>query len=74
MQDIREVVSRIQGNFVNNIIISSTHTHSGPDTIGLWGPGLPFFPLSSGLDENYMRFLYDKIVDGYVFSFIYVRE
>ncbi len=61
VQDVRYLVSKIKGNFVDEVVISSTHTHSGPDTIGMWGFGLPFLPLNSGIDKEYMSFVYDKI-------------
>jgi len=32
------------------ILVSSTHNHEGPDTMGLWGPG----PFASGIDPAYM--------------------
>jgi len=34
------------------IFINTTHTHSGPDTLGLWG-----IPATSGKNEKYMEFL-----------------
>ncbi|NRA65626.1 MAG: hypothetical protein HRU19_14150 [Pseudobacteriovorax sp.] len=34
----------------NHLIITATHTHHSPDTLGLWG-ALPF---QSGVDDNYM--------------------
>jgi hypothetical protein len=40
------------------VIISSTHTHSGPDTIGIWGP-----LLRSGLDADYLATLGDRVVE-----------
>jgi len=36
-----------------NIMFSCTHSHEGPDTLGLWGPS----PLQSGTDPDYMLFL-----------------
>ncbi len=33
------------------ILVSSTHNHEGPDTLGLWGPN----QLSSGVDPEYMK-------------------
>src|SRR5262249_6541038 len=30
-----------------------THTHAGPDTLGLWGRGLLGVPLLSGVDPRY---------------------
>lgn len=32
------------------VLVAATHTHSGPDTLGLWG----FPPFVSGLDEDYV--------------------
>ena len=32
------------------IILSSTHTHSGPDVVGLWGPDM----MHSGVDDKYL--------------------
>lgn len=42
------------------LFISATHTHSGPDTLGLWGrlPGL------SGVDHRYQRRIKHKIADA----------
>lgn len=39
------------------VIISSTHTHSGPDVVGLWGE----HELSSGRDPEYMAFLIETV-------------
>lgn len=33
------------------VLVSSTHNHEGPDTLGLWGPN----PLQSGVDPEYMK-------------------
>ncbi|MCB9763149.1 MAG: neutral/alkaline non-lysosomal ceramidase N-terminal domain-containing protein [Alphaproteobacteria bacterium] len=35
---------------VDHVLISSTHTHEGPDTMGLWGPRVG----SSGYQESYV--------------------
>jgi hypothetical protein len=37
----------------SNVIISSTHTHSGPDVVGLWGKDYQH----SGVDSVYLDFL-----------------
>ena len=34
-----------------HIVLSSTHTHSGPDVVGIWGPDM----LHSGVDTNYIH-------------------
>lgn len=41
-----------------NVYIFSTHTHAGPDTMGLWGPIIG----KSGINKKYSVFLIDTIV------------
>lgn len=43
-----------------NIVISSTHTHAGPDVVGIWGEDYT----QSGVDPEYIAFLVQKIADG----------
>lgn len=43
-----------------SFFIFSTHQHSGPDTLGLWGR-IPI--LTKGRDENYLKSVREKIVD-----------
>jgi hypothetical protein len=33
------------------VLVSATHNHEGPDTLGLWGPT----PLESGVDPDYLK-------------------
>jgi hypothetical protein len=40
------------------VLVSSTHNHHGPDTMGLWGPS----PFTSGVDPNYLRRVESAIV------------
>ena len=40
------------------VLVSSTHNHEGPDTIGLWGPRA----VTSGVDPAYMTFVEDQLV------------
>lgn len=40
------------------VLVSSTHNHEGPDTLGLWGP----HPLQSGVDPSYLKFVEKQIV------------
>lgn len=42
------------------VMISSTHNHEGPDTLGLWGPTTPL--PRSGVDPEYMKFLEQQIL------------
>jgi hypothetical protein len=39
------------------VLVSSTHNHEGPDTIGLWGPN----PFNSGVDPAYMKFVEQQV-------------
>jgi hypothetical protein len=39
-------------------LIACTHTHHGPDTLGLWGPD----EQTSGVDAAYLDFLFDTVV------------
>lgn len=43
----------------SEIIIASTHTHHGPDTMGIWGPD----DKTRGVDTEYMIATKQKIVD-----------
>lgn len=38
------------------VMVAATHSHEGPDTMGLWGPS----PLKSGVDPQYMQWLEER--------------
>ncbi len=40
------------------VVVTSTHNHEGPDTLGLWGPTA----VQSGVDPSYKKFLEGQIV------------
>lgn len=48
---IRALVSPSSG--VDYVVVTSTHQHQGPDTLGLWGPN----ELVSGIDFQYLDFV-----------------
>lgn len=49
---VREAVKKELPVFlVDHIVMSSTHTHSGPDVVGIWGPDL----MHSGVDSNFIQ-------------------
>jgi hypothetical protein len=56
VNDVRKMLSAEAG--ITYLIISSTHTHEGPDLLGLWGKRA----ISSGIDKNYMEFVKREIV------------
>ena len=43
----------------DSLIVACTHTHSGPDTLGLWGPD----QASSGVDPDYMASVRRAVVE-----------
>ena len=56
--DVRVVKSKLLKESVL-AVIASTHDHSSPDTIGLWGPDGE----TSGVDPEYLSFLKEMIVE-----------
>jgi gluconolactonase len=57
VQRIREK-AREEGIAVDYILVSSTHNHEGPDTLGLWGPS----PIQSGINTGYQEFVISTAV------------
>jgi hypothetical protein len=58
-QHCQEVEGRINEKAPGTqLMLSCTHTHHGPDTIGLWGPDMS----TSGVDPEYLAGLKDKVV------------
>jgi len=53
-----EDVAEIRGRCgIDGMILACTHVHSGPDTLGLWGPNND----ESGVDERYVHFLKARV-------------
>jgi|694.fasta_scaffold115379_2 hypothetical protein len=50
----RRVADRLPGI---EVVVSATHTHHAPDTMGLWGPGI-----TSGVDPEYLKKVEDACV------------
>ena len=42
------------------VLVSATHNHEGPDTLGLWGPS----PVQSGIDPDYLKKVETACVDA----------
>ncbi|MHB8873307.1 MAG: hypothetical protein ACYC8T_06440 [Myxococcaceae bacterium] len=52
VQRIRALVAqRAPELALDYILVSSTHTHEGPDTLGQWGPSSNGIPTARGVDE-----------------------
>ena len=58
--DCDRVRARLRQAGIDEAIVSSTHTHAGPDTLGIWGPSRA----SSGLDPAYMRLVSDRVLEA----------
>jgi hypothetical protein len=58
----KEISSRIPTSELDpaHIVMTSTHTHSGPDVVGIWGPD----QLTSGVDSEYMEQIIQKSADA----------
>lgn len=52
----RRVNERAPGT---RLVLACTHTHHGPDTLGLWGPDM----VTPGTDPRYLASLKDRVVD-----------
>lgn len=61
---VRDVRALASERHRNRIIITATHNHAGPDTIGLWGPACMGLPLCPGLVPEYMETLKYLIASG----------
>ena len=60
LEEIRIGVKKQAPNYpVHQIVMSSTHTHSGPDVVGLWGANT----FSSGVDTSYIKFLIEQSIE-----------
>jgi len=59
VQRIREGTRAKAGRAVD-VIVTSTHVHEAPDTMGLWGPQTGV----SGIDEAYNQFVIDRTVEA----------
>lgn len=58
----REILEDRGGIYLDHIVVSSTHTHHAPDTMGMWGPS--FF--KSGINPHYRQFLIEQTAESIV--------
>lgn len=54
--NVENVRAKLEG--FRYVLVSSTHNHEGPDTLGIWGPN----PFTSGVDAAYMKHVEAQIV------------
>jgi hypothetical protein len=63
LRDFTEALaSRLAGDGIaaEGLLVATTHTHAGPDTMGVWGPALG----QTGYNERYAGFLLDRAVEA----------
>jgi hypothetical protein len=64
LPDVDALRTKLRDFAPDRVFMCSTHCHSGPDTMGLWGPSIGEAPIRSGRDPEYLRWLADQIVAG----------
>jgi len=60
LDPVRMKAARDHGLRPEEIIFCCTHTHSGPDTLGLWGPN----EYTTGVDDEYMGWLSCQLAEA----------
>jgi hypothetical protein len=57
---VRQIRRQVRSVPADNVLITCTHVHSGPDTLGLWGKNFT----TTGIDPAYMQQLQERIVSA----------
>ena len=61
VKEIRaKVAAKAKAAGVDYVLVSSTHAHEGPDTMGQWGITKNDIPTASGVDKAYMDLVIEK--------------
>lgn len=56
LPQVENIRNELKG--IDHLIVSSTHNHEGPDTVGLWGAS----PFQSGVDAEYVQRIEQTII------------
>lgn len=64
LPDVDGLKSKVIGISPERICFVSTHTHSGPDMLGIWGPSVGEIPYRSGRDPEYLNWLMEQVSSG----------
>jgi len=51
--DVWKIRDLVTEKHPRSVLVAATHNHEGPDSIGMWGPGL-LIPFDSGVDQRWM--------------------
>ena len=54
-----ELIRGMVDEGVDYLVVSSSHSHEGPDTLGIWGPD----SFTTGVDPAYLDFVNDAVAD-----------
>ena len=66
LQQVRDAVKKELPAFpVEHIVMSSTHTHSGPDVVGIWGPDMMHSGVDSGFMQSFVSTAAAQIINAY---------
>ncbi|TNE51763.1 MAG: hypothetical protein EP343_02570 [Deltaproteobacteria bacterium] len=57
----KQVMEKLPKGAIDYIIVSATHTHEGPDTLGQWGPSQDGVPAQTGVNPKYNQKVIDDI-------------
>ena len=61
VKEIRaKVEAKAKAAGIDHVLVSSTHNHEGPDTMGQWGVTKSGIPTGSGVDKAYMALVIEK--------------
>lgn len=62
---VRRIRAAVTGLPGERVLVSSTHSHATPDTLGIWGPTiLGFLPYKTGVDPAHVATLVARVADG----------
>ncbi len=62
---IWNIRKRLSSTWGKDVLVTSTHNHAGPDTMGLWGRSLLLMiPVESGIEDGYLARVEQQIADG----------
>lgn len=59
-----QIKKRLPPGSIDYILVSSTHTHEGPDTMGQWGPRKNGLPAGSGRNKKYQAWMLERIAES----------
>jgi hypothetical protein len=67
IEEIRaRVKERLPNNEVDYILISSTHAHEGPDSVGQWGRAQGGIPIETGARPDFLKDIVEKTAQAIV--------